>query len=121
MPRPAEHGDGAADRAAVEDEARAREQRAEQVVLGLDQFSAIHHSRAPTMPADQRREDELVRPVDRLADLLQVLGGQQPADDEREPEAEAELCRVMPKRWSSGCTPMRVPRTASIAARAPYR
>ena len=41
-------------------------------------------------PADQRGEDELVGPVDGLADLLQVRARQRPADDEADAHHQPE-------------------------------
>ena len=82
--------DRAADRAAVEDQARAREQRAEQVVAGLVPVLDDPPQPRADDAADDRGEDELVGPVDRLADLLQVARGQRPADDEGDAEHQPE-------------------------------
>ena len=74
-PGPQEHADGAAERAAVPDEAGAGEEAAEDVVLGVGPVLGDPPQPRADDPADERGEDHLVGPVDGLADLLQELRG----------------------------------------------
>src|SRR6185312_416480 len=71
IPGPGEHGQGAADRAAVPNQPRPGEEVAEQVVA--DAVPVLDDEVEPRADdaADQRRESHLVGPVDRLADLPQ--------------------------------------------------
>ena len=71
-PGPEQHGRRAAQRAAVPDEARPGEEAAEEVVLRLRPVLGDPPQPRAHEPADERREDHLVRPVDRLAQLPQV-------------------------------------------------
>jgi hypothetical protein len=88
--RPQHHGDRTADHAAEPDQARPAEQAADQVVG--DAVPVLEHVVDPRADeaADQRRERHLVRPVARLADLLQPPRDHRPRGQEAEREADPE-------------------------------
>ena len=52
--------------------------------------------------ADERREDDLVGPVDRLAQLAQPARDDRPAGDEAECEGTPKVLIEMPRTWISG-------------------
>src|SRR5207237_5460248 len=92
-PRPHPHANRAPERPAVPDESRAREQVAEEVILdGAPVLDHVVAARAHD-PADEPREDELVGPVRRLAELLEAppadRGRPQAAEREHDPEGLA--------------------------------
>jgi hypothetical protein len=84
------HAGRAADEPAEPHEPAAREQVAEQVVRDLvPVLSEVVEPRAHE-PTDEPREDHLVGPIARLADLLEPPREHEPAQEEGEPEADPE-------------------------------
>src|SRR3954451_2125565 len=83
-PRPRDDADGAADHAAVPDQARAREQRAGVAVLDDEVQLRAHDA------ADERGEHDLVGVVDGLAELLQPAGDDEAGREESEGEHHPE-------------------------------
>ena len=89
-PGPEQDADRAADRAAVPDQPRAREEVAEQVVGDLVVVLDEVVEPGADDPADEGGEDHLVGPVGRLAELLQALADQRSGGDEPEREHDPE-------------------------------
>ena len=90
VPGPGQDRQGAADRAAVPDQAGPGEEVAEQVVLDAVVVLDDEIDAGADDPAGQRREPHLVGPVDRLADLLQPPRDQGAGGDEGEREHQPE-------------------------------
>src|SRR5213076_2913117 len=89
-PGPQADRDRAAGNPAQPDQAGAGEEAAEQVAMSAVPVLDDVVEPRPDEPADERGEDDLVRPVGRLAELAEPPHGHGAAGDEAEREADSE-------------------------------
>jgi hypothetical protein len=74
--------------------------------FALDQFSATHHSRAPTIPPISAANTISYAQSTGLPSSFRRLLTIQPEATNARPIISPNVCSVMPKMCSSGCIPL---------------